>query len=146
MPGMRDDCYDLLCFNVTKSVRRSHRQDFFRDFLVLQEREKAAWEAKISRDRYQQAEAAAMIKKARIASEIEQVKLRDELDEAIRTLTKAKRKSLEAAENKYRDELQNVLLLYFFRRRFNLTFECLAQIFRFKNRSSAIRHFIRLAS
>lgn len=102
---------------------------------------KADWEAKISRDRYRQAEAAAMIKKARIASEIEQVKLRDELDEAIRTLTKAKRKSLEAAENKYRDELQNVLLLYFFRRRFNLTFECLAQIFRFKNRSSAIRHF-----
>lgn len=102
---------------------------------------KAAWEAKISQDRYRQAEAVALIGKARSASEIAQVKLREELSEAIRILTKAKRQSLEAAENKYRAELPNVLLLYFFRQRFNLTFECLAQIFRFKNRSSAIRHF-----
>lgn len=103
--------------------------------------EKAAWEAEITRLRYHQEEAVALVEKARRAAEAEQIKLGEELQAFLQTLTKAERKALEAAENKYRDELPNVLLLYFFRQRFNLTFECLAQIFRFKNRSSAIRHF-----
>jgi len=96
---MRDDCYDPLCFNVIRSNCRSHRQDFFRDFLVLQEREKAAWEAKISRDRYQQAEAVALIRKARSALEIEQVKLREELgdsdtDQSQAQITRSRRKQI----------------------------------------------------
>lgn len=83
----------------------------------------------------------ALVEKARRAAEAKQIKLGEEMRAFLQTLTKAERKALEAAENKCCDELPNVLLLYFFRQRFNLTFECLARIFRFKHRSSAIRHF-----